>query len=701
MKIKSIMLHNIGPYINNSLFQFDVCDTEKNMVLIGGKNGAGKTTLFNAIKLCLYGCVAYGYQSNNAKYFAEVEKIINVNEKLKKTGEARVTMELLFDDGKYDNIYKFDRKWELMAGRLRESFDVYQNENRLSENEKSDFTSYLLQILPPNLFKFYFFDGEKISDFTFSGNTNFDFKDAFLKLCNLDTMEIIRENFRRISRGKTKEVGSISQEYDQCMNAYQALEQNVARAEEAYNRISNALIGIDEALASLDNKYAKSGGISKKEWRSMEEQIAKEELKREENRKWLKAFANNTLPFVILSDQLQTLKEQITLEQKAQMSTNAMQTIHTPEIKTAIENVLEKSGSHFAKELTEQIICAVSNSVSQHSHITPILNLSELDRFELTAKINSLLSFDIQRVKAVTDDIEASLHCVKQIRKKMEKSSTENYEAYLKEKSDLNETKSALTQNLLHTDRELQNWRQEQAAAATKLSKARAAYEELLKKQSINDISSRALLAFDALQKILYHKNIQLVETEFKDHFTALIHKSDLIDGIHIDENLNVLPYKNKIFYAEELKKTIEKNGPEYIIGQIGMFAYETLLEKLADHQLVFELPVEVKQPLSAGEKQVFIMALYQSLSKRNKIHVPYLIDTPFARIDQEHRENIVEQFFKQLKGQVIILSTDEELSANYADSLKGAVSDFYMLQHTAHGNTVVLPNTYFGGDVQ
>ena len=45
------------------------------MVLIGGKNGAGKTTLFNAIKICLYGCVAYGFESNNAKYFAEIRKL--------------------------------------------------------------------------------------------------------------------------------------------------------------------------------------------------------------------------------------------------------------------------------------------------------------------------------------------------------------------------------------------------------------------------------------------------------------------------------------------------------------------------------------------------------------------------------------------------------------------------------------------------
>ena len=63
MKIKRIQVKNIGPYVNENAFDFDVSDITKRMVLIGGKNGAGKTTLFNAIKICLYGCVAYGFES--------------------------------------------------------------------------------------------------------------------------------------------------------------------------------------------------------------------------------------------------------------------------------------------------------------------------------------------------------------------------------------------------------------------------------------------------------------------------------------------------------------------------------------------------------------------------------------------------------------------------------------------------------------
>lgn len=84
MKIKRIQLKNIGPYVDSNGFNFDIADNIKRMVLIGGKNGAGKTTLFNAIKICLYGCVAFGLGTNNARYYEEVEKLLTQMKNLRR-----------------------------------------------------------------------------------------------------------------------------------------------------------------------------------------------------------------------------------------------------------------------------------------------------------------------------------------------------------------------------------------------------------------------------------------------------------------------------------------------------------------------------------------------------------------------------------------------------------------------------------------
>lgn len=700
MKIKTIKIKNIGPYIGENKISFDISDKSKQMVLIGGKNGAGKTTLFNAIKICLYGCVAYGYEANNAKYYEEIEKIINANEKLQ-NGEAEVSIELLLDDGKDNHIYKFDRSWKIKGKKISENFKLSKDGEFVSETEKSDFESFLLQIIPPNLFRFYFFDGEKISDFIFNSNKNSDFKEAFLKLCNLDTMDIIRENFRRISRVKSKDGAAISKEYDKCVADDNLLSERIISAEDEYKEVSNEIALIDDQLASLEKRYAKTGGISKKEWRSMQERIAKEEIRREDNRKWLKDIANNVLPFIILRTQLEELQKQIEVEHKAQIDANVKNTIDTPPIKDIIENVLQNAGVELSGDITEKIIDDIIDYTSKTAAIKPILNLSDLDRYELNSKINSLNSFDVERIKAATDDIEASLKHVKRIRKKMECSSVENYEAYLQAKSDLNEKKAEKTVNLVKIDSELQKYRADKAVSSSKLAKAKSNYEVLLKKQSIDDISARALLAFDELQNILYKKSIKQVEQSFQEFFGLLINKSDLIDGIHIDSNLNVLPYKNKVYKIENLKKMLDKSGSEYLIAQIGMHAYEIMQSKMDSGVNEIVLPVEVKQQLSAGEKQIFIMALYQALSQLNKIDVPYIVDTPFARIDKEHREKILERFFKKLNGQIIILSTDEEIVGDYQDVISDVVSNTFVLNHTSKGNTEILEDIYFGGDVR
>ena len=108
-------------------------------------------------------------------------------------------------------------------------------------------------------------------------------------------------------------------------------------------------------------------------------------------------------------------------------------------------------------------------------------------------------------------------------------------------------------------------------------------------------------------------------------------------------------------------------------------------------------MPVEVKQQLSAGEKQIFIMSIYQALSKLNKIDVPYIIDTPFARIDKEHRGKILNHFFKKLNGQIIILSTDEEIVGEYLDSTEEIISNKFILNHKSDGSTNIIKNKYFG----
>ena len=113
--------------------------------------------------------------------------------------------------------------------------------------------------------------------------------------------------------------------------------------------------------------------------------------------------------------------------------------------------------------------------------------------------------------------------------------------------------------------------------------------------------------------------------------------------------------------------------------------------------EVSLKLPVEIeKTSLSNGEKQIFIMALYHSLVQLCNHEVPFVIDTPFARIDTEHRENISKHFFSKLNGQVFILSTNEEINSKHVGIMKDKIAVTYMLENTDNTRTTISRNAYF-----
>ena len=108
------------------------------------------------------------------------------------------------------------------------------------------------------------------------------------------------------------------------------------------------------------------------------------------------------------------------------------------------------------------------------------------------------------------------------------------------------------------------------------------------------------------------------------------------------------------------------------------------------------KLPTPINAPFSQGERQVYIMSIYLALLKTSRKDIPFFIDTPFARIDSNHRDKIVREFFMSLSNQIFLLSTDEEIVGQYEEMIEGKVSDKFLLNIDTYGKTSILPEKYF-----
>lgn len=693
MKINNIILHNFGSYEGTTDFDTRPCNG-RNIVLIGGKNGAGKTTLFTAMRLCLYGYKSMGYKNPNSFYNRAVVKLINNTAKITKPTTTFVTMCIELNNGQGMDSFLLTRKWELNES-LIESFSVLKNGADLSADEIADFEKYVVSLIPPELFNLYFFDGEKIADFFMDEGSNTRIKDAFLTLCGYDTFDIMRKNFKRIRAG----IPTSAPALDEYIVAKDALASAKSLYHDLTDRLKACVDAIADCEATLDaeeKEYHQKGGITEEEWNQKLYTLKEEEKKRETYNALLKKWANDVIPFIMLRKQILALKAQIENENQALKYTYFCEVLNSPAVQALVKDKLaEIDSAAFADFGTEK---------------EPILNLSFEQNSLILAQINTILSFEQDKVEKCKKAIKRSLNLTAKIRKEIESSSITSVQEYMKRRAQLFEEKSALLVQRVELEQQLVAQKEALTLAEQQLGKVQTRLEEELKKASINDISARTIVMLDKLQEILYRRQIDKVENCFRKEIRTLMRKTHFIDDIYIDDNFNTHIYRTEKLSIEKIRKALKTNTEEQLLAFWGAKAMQTLYKKANSNAYndmckYFEsvdikslsLQIEIdKASLSNGEKQIFIMALYYSLVSLCNHELPFVIDTPFARIDTEHRHNISKHFFSELKGQVFILSTNEEINSSHVQILKDKIAATYMLENSDNKRTVVVKNSYF-----
>lgn len=693
MKINNIILHNFGSYEGTTDFETRPCDG-RNIVLIGGKNGAGKTTLFTAMRLCLYGYKSMGYKNPNSFYNRAVVKLINNTAKITKPATAFVTMCVELNNGQGMDSFLLTRKWELNES-LIETFSVLKNGADLSADEIADFEKYVVSLIPPELFNLYFFDGEKIADFFMDEGSNTRIKEAFLTLCGYDTFDIMRKNFKRIRAG----IPTSSPALDEYIVAKDAL----ASAESLYHDLTarlnacvDAIADCEAALDAQEKEYYQKGGITEEEWNQKLYTLKEEEKKRESYNALLKKWANDVIPFIMLRKQILALKAQMENENQALKYTYFCEVLNSPAVQALVKDKLaEIDSAAFADFGTEK---------------EPILNLSFEQNSLILAQINTILSFEQDKVEKCKKAIKRSLNLTAKIRKEIDSSSITSVQEYMKRRAQLFEEKSALLVQRVELEQQLVVQKEALTLAEQQLGKIQTRLEEELKRASINDISARAIVMLDKLQEILYRRQIDKVENCFRKEIRTLMRKTHFIDDIYIDDNFNTHIYRTEKVSIEKIRKALKTNTEEQLLAFWGAKAIQTLYRKANSNAYndmckhfetvdikSLSLQIEIdKASLSNGEKQIFIMALYYSLVSLCNHELPFVIDTPFARIDTEHRHNISKHFFSELKGQVFILSTNEEINSSHVQILKDKIAATYMLENSDNKRTIVVKNSYF-----
>ncbi len=694
MIIKDIELNNFGSYEGISNFDFSSSES-KNIILIGGKNGAGKTTLFTAIRLCIYGYKAFGYQSLNSFYNKAVIKLINNNAKLQEPTSAYVKINMFINNGQDYDQYDIKRSWIYEQNNVNEELEISKNGVQLNEDEIFDFEKYIMQIIPPDLFDLYFFDGERIADFFLEEGSKVRLKNAFLTLCGYDIFEIMNKNFKRMLSSS-----SVNNEIvDKYIELKDSIDKTSAELEEFKDRMILNYKNIDEIdskINTIDSAYKKNGGVTRGDWDKKFQQIKDEEKIREDLNSELKKIANDKLPFIILSNEIKKLSKQIKIEEDYKKIVKFADTLKLD----VIQNILCAEIKNLV--LDDKTIKSIDNKIkSKVPNNKIILDLSNEQIGLMSYQINKINNFDKTKIIQLSDAIKSSIKKSQEIRTEIEKCNIDKIDDYVATKTKLLDEKTQLLNLSVKLGNQIQEKESEYVNLNSDFTKAKKDYENELKKSSINDISSKAVIMLDNLLSELYNEQIKKVVDNFNIEINKLMRKKDFINDIEIDSDFNIIVYRTSTYSINELKEIKNNLGEQGILNTLGKRALDAInscdLNKNSTKKLKIDVELN-KSSFSNGEKQIFIMALYKSLMNLCRYEVPFVIDTPFARIDSEHRDNISKYFFRELKGQVFILSTNEEVEGKHFNMLEDKLVTTYMLENVDNQKTIIQKDLYFTG---
>lgn len=230
------------------------------------------------------------------------------------------------------------------------------------------------------------------------------------------------------------------------------------------------------------------------------------------------------------------------------------------------------------------------------------------------------------------------------------------------------------------------------------LSKMNKLLGEAAKKDDLPIISTmvsiRKKLEKAIVQKLksIYRKNNLITHIEIGNNFDFNLYQDEEYNGKEI-----LTLYKN--LGNSEFTNLIGTKGEKRLVKMLNGTSINVLKNKseveLGREPIQLYKKIELGR-LSKGERQIFILALYWAIIEISGQNIPFIIDTPYARIDANHRREISEKFFPNISDQVIILSTDEEINEEYYKIIKPYISKEYLLINDENENRTTIENNYF-----
>lgn len=665
MILKKLILNNYKTYYGHQELNLYIpqnirAEKNKNIILIGGLNGAGKTTILKAVNYALFGKRAMN-EEEYRRIFSNV-----INNHFFDEGGRECFITLIVEN---DNL----EEWELKVKWIFDHNKKVVNESRditirkpgasvgkhSAVNNIDTFNRFIDRKIPYHVAPFFIFDGEEIKDTILRQNSE-EMKTAIQKLSGLETYKVLLEDLKDaklfLERKITASMGSgknanlpqeltrIASELEDCNQKIKVVNQRKNELETQVNRLKNS-------RSEKVQQNSKSRETVLKKLTTCEVTLTQYQTEFD------KKFKNHAF-FYILSNSINKLKTRITAEEKERdkqlrslhtyapykdFLNNLFQNMINPELTTSQKEQLFLSGERMwkaqnEKPSTEDSLVILHDLNKQQYNI--LMNTSVKSRSEL-----STLHQRISQLQADLSQFEEEIR---------------NAPEFI-DIEDENIQIDNLTKMLGEVELRLRSLR----------NKSNVLREDKTKVESLITRTKNTESNTDQLQSQLDQVNAIISFT--KQYITEITQiKADFIRN------------EFKAMLSELIRKQDEFGTIEFDISTYTIRLFNDRNQEISI------------QDRSAGEMQIISSALIWALTKSSKFTLPMLIDTPLGRLDSYHRNHLINKYYKELSEQVIILSTDTEITQEYIDSITQNSYKQYVLDYNEQLKYTLIRDGYF-----
>ncbi len=685
MIIDKIIINNFGVYGGKNEFNFKTTP-EQTVILCGGTNGAGKTTLFESIMLCFYGKEAYEF-TREKEYHTKILRSFHRNLGTKiSANTASITIEFEFAiEGKIRE-YQITRSWENNNGKVNEELSIkkldsgdedfkkldvtikskksrWENEKfeEIDAVEKSEWQSFINQLIPKGIAKLFFFDGEKIQSIADEGEENKYIQSSFDTLLGLDIVNQLNKDVGlMLSRSEKSKTDTFSDNLKILLKDKEELDGKIKRIKEEQIELKEEIKSLKIELSKEEEKFQKIGGRyydKREKFKADEEKL---ESKITLTEKEIRDFCSTILPFSLIPEELDEIKKQIYSDQQTMKSNYEKEILEKKYQKLSSlvksESFLPKISNEIKNKVVLEIDSILNSDLnSLQNNSETYYNFSPNGMEQIITLIDNAKKSSIVKIRDLTDSYKIQKNVIDKIEiTKNIAPKNDEIEPVFNAIRKL-ETKKGKLEERLENSESL--WHQMMSKIKLLNSEVRICLSKKHdneKMSSSEKIARQVMIVLEEYTQSLRDKKLTILEDNILKGLQILLHKKDFVDKVSINrETFEVKLYKGK---DDEITKNM----------------------------------------LSKGELQIYATAVVWGLAITSGRPLPFMIDTPLARLDEEHRLSLVENFFPGTSQQTIILSTDSEINFEYYDKLKPYISKSYTIDFDSSKGKTTINDGYF-----